>query len=265
MGIFDGILLATDWDGTLFYDGEINQKNIDAINYFCDNGGKFTVCSGRCIEYLKERFIEFKPNTYVITLNGAVIIHPETNELLHEGLIESDVTPIIDSLLIGNGLFNTFYIYKPNINEALYYEKATYTNIKEELSRGKIYKAVLVTDSPEKVDKAKSLLPTLSINNELSLVSSWDVSLEILKEGSTKGYGIRRVAEKEGIRLTVAVGDFENDIQMIKMANIGYAVENATPEVKAAADRITAHAKDGALYSVISDLEKNIRSGNLKI
>lgn len=265
MGIFDGILLATDWDGTLFYDGKINQKNIDAINYFCENGGKFTVCSGRGVDYLKDRFTSFKPNTYVITLNGAIIVHPDTNEILQESLLDIDVTPIVDALLIEKELFNTFYVYKPNFKEAQYYDKTSYTNNIEEIRAGKIYKAVLVSDSPEKVKTAKSFLKTLKYGNGLSLVSSWDVSLEILKESSTKGYGIKRVAKKEEARFTVAVGDFENDIQMLKMANIGYAVENATPEVKASADRITAHAKDGALYSVISDLEKNIRSGNLKI
>ena len=53
MGKFDGILLATDWDGTFFYEGSLLEENIKALHYFEKNGGKFTVCSGRYSDFLK--------------------------------------------------------------------------------------------------------------------------------------------------------------------------------------------------------------------
>ena len=44
---FDGILLATDIDDTLAYMGNISNENLDAIRFFVENGGKFTVATGR--------------------------------------------------------------------------------------------------------------------------------------------------------------------------------------------------------------------------
>ena len=58
------------------------------------------------------------------------------------------------------------------------------------------------------------------------------------------------------IHTTVCVGDYENDISMLRHADIAYAVENAIDEVKAVADRITVHHNEDALAHIIADLEK---------
>ena len=48
MGIFDGILILSDLDGTLLNSSaEISQRNIDTVKYFMDNGGKFSFATGR--------------------------------------------------------------------------------------------------------------------------------------------------------------------------------------------------------------------------
>ena len=57
-----------------------------------------------------------------------------------------------------------------------------------------------------------------------------------------------------GARLTVAAGDYENDTEMLIAADIGYAVANAVPSVKAAADRITVSASESAIARIIDEL-----------
>ena len=50
MGKFDGWLIATDLDGTLINrDGAIPQRNLDAIRTFQDEGGLFTIATGRSL------------------------------------------------------------------------------------------------------------------------------------------------------------------------------------------------------------------------
>ena len=45
---FEGILITTDLDGTLLNDEHIIPKeNLDAIEYFKENGGYFTFITGR--------------------------------------------------------------------------------------------------------------------------------------------------------------------------------------------------------------------------
>ena len=47
MGKFDGILLCSDFDMTLAQNEIISPENAAAIRYFTENGGKFTIVSGR--------------------------------------------------------------------------------------------------------------------------------------------------------------------------------------------------------------------------
>ena len=50
MSLFSDILLTVDFDRTLTApDSSIPQRNIDAIQYFMDNGGAFTVNTGRSL------------------------------------------------------------------------------------------------------------------------------------------------------------------------------------------------------------------------
>ena len=48
MGKFDGLLLVSDFDDTL-YDSRhrVPERNLEAIAYFRAQGGKFTVATGR--------------------------------------------------------------------------------------------------------------------------------------------------------------------------------------------------------------------------
>ena len=39
----------------------------------------------------------------------------------------------------------------------------------------------------------------------------------------------------------IAAGDYNNDLEMIQNAGVGVAVQNALPQVKAAADYVTPH------------------------
>ena len=57
-----------------------------------------------------------------------------------------------------------------------------------------------------------------------------------------------------GVRLTVAAGDFENDLSLIAEADVGYAVANASEEVRAAADRITVSCGEHAIARIVEEL-----------
>ena len=54
MGIFSDVLLTVDFDRTLTGpDSQIPQRNLEAIRYFIDNGGAFTVNTGRSLPMTK--------------------------------------------------------------------------------------------------------------------------------------------------------------------------------------------------------------------
>ena len=54
---------------------------------------------------------------------------------------------------------------------------------------------------------------------------------------------------------TVAVGDYNNDISMLKAAKAGFAVANAIDEAKAAADYVTVSNDESAIAAIVELLD----------
>lgn len=100
--------------------------------------------------------------------------------------------------------------------------------------------------SPEQVDAVMACLP-----KSLYCQVSDDKIIMIQPKGVEKGAALKGICETLEIPLaqTVAFGDDWNDISLLSAAGIGVAVENALPEVKAAADEICAsNEEDGPAH-----------------
>jgi Cof subfamily protein (haloacid dehalogenase superfamily) len=252
MGKFDHILLCSDWDGTITHQGSIVQKNIEAIRYFQENGGLFTICSGRYHNYLKQFESLIKPNTYTVCLNGALILNTDSGEILHRGFTDEHLFSVIDRLLALEIPYQTVTLYgEENFTE---YTAQAYHAKKEALRCARYYKALLKTDTPEHGARGAQLAREIDLM-QYDAIRSWNVSLEIIHRSNSKGMAVKRLQEKTGARLLVTVGDFENDISMLRAADIGFAVDNATDYVRSFADRVTVPASEGAIAAIVAELE----------
>ena len=88
-------------------------------------------------------------------------------------------------------------------------------------------------------DKEKQLLDDLL--DECAITSWADSGIDIIPRDGGKTAGIQIFLEENGIDVseTMAFGDGENDIEMLKYAGIGVAMGNGKDAVKAAADYVT--------------------------
>ena len=74
MKLFEGKLILSDLDGTYLYDDHhISEENRAAVRYFMDNGGLFTVATGRSKAGMEHFFPELEINAPAILYNGSVI------------------------------------------------------------------------------------------------------------------------------------------------------------------------------------------------
>ncbi len=76
---------------------------------------------------------------------------------------------------------------------------------------------------------------------QIYVVKSFDYFCEIANKDATKGNAIKFLANRLGFseKEVMAIGDQNNDIEMVKTAGIGVAMANGTDEIKAEADYIT--------------------------
>jgi len=91
--------------------------------------------------------------------------------------------------------------------------------------------------------------------------------LEILPAGGSKGAALRQLMQEMKIKPdeVMAIGDAENDVEMIEFAGIGVAMANGTPHIIEAADFVTgSNDEDGvaqALERYVLHVSSGVNSG----
>ena len=70
--MFSDVLLTVDFDRTLTGpDSKIPQRNLEAIRYFTENGGSFTVNTGRSVSSFYKHLESLPINAPVLMYNGS--------------------------------------------------------------------------------------------------------------------------------------------------------------------------------------------------
>lgn len=264
MGIFDGVLICSDWDGSLSCGKKISGQEVApedqaAIRYFQGNGGLFTVCSGRYPDYILSFREQVFPNTALIGLNGSLIVDPVTKETLREHFLDPSIFDFIDRVLDEFPYRADFLLYPAGASGSATYSQTEYRERKETIRSTPSYKALLVTDTAEHGVLLRDVGRRIIDGTVFEAARSWPIGLEFINRESNKGSAARFLKEKTGARLLITVGDYENDVPLLQAADIGFAVANATDEVKAAADRITERKNvEGAISEIIRELENEL-------
>ena len=272
MGKFDGILICVDLDGTLLRDDKsISDENINAIEYFKKEGGYFTFITGRMPYFVKDIYEKINPNAAFGCINGGGIYDHRKGEYVWALPISDSVIDLVeyaDERVPGIGI-------QINTLERIYFsrENSAMAEFREETGNPNLVKHYREVDEPiAKIvfgDKRESAILKLSEvlfshprASEFDFIRSCETLYEILPKGVSKGSVLPKIAEHLGIDMkrTCAMGDYSNDIEMIKAAGVGVAVGNAIPEVKAIADYVTVTNEEHAVARVIFDIE----SGKIK-
>ena len=88
------------------------------------------------------------------------------------------------------------------------------------------------------------------------LVHTAEHYLELLPVASTKGAALAHLAAHLGVSLdrVVAVGDHDNDLEMVEVAGLGVAMAHAPESVRAVADRVAPAPADGGLLRLLAEV-----------
>ena len=268
MGKFQDIIICTDLDGTLLRaDKTISKENLDAIAYFQREGGYFTFITGRMPFFCYDIYETLRPNAPVGCINGGGLFDYETDRYIWSTSISKEVGRLVDAAVekmpqIGVQINTLNHIYFHRENLAMeWFRKITgvpnlvkhWNEIEEDFA--KIVFGIL---DAEDIQTLEEILTSHPEAYKYDFISSEKRLYEILPKGIHKGMALMHLCEHLGIPMsrTIAIGDYNNDIGMIRAAGVGVAVANALPEVKAVADFISTSNEENAIARVIEALDK---------
>ena len=94
------------------------------------------------------------------------------------------------------------------------------------------------------------------LEDDARLVHTAEHYLELLPVASTKGAALAHLAAHLGVPLArvVAVGDHDNDLEMVEAAGLGVAMAHAPESVRAVADRVAPTPADGGLLRLLAEV-----------
>ncbi|MHC6180633.1 Cof-type HAD-IIB family hydrolase [Clostridium sp. JNZ X4-2] len=252
-------LVSMDMDGTLLNEDHVLSKNtIDTVKKIKKLGVKVVLVSGRGINSLRDFADELDLDDFLICLNGANLYKRE--ELISGEPIENEICSEIIHICEKNGIYIILfddakvYIEKPTdyMNLNAYIKK---WNVVGKLSsfynRQTMYKMVLLGDRKKLLKIKKEILD--KFNDKINANFSLPNYLEIFSKNVDKGRMIKKVADHYNIKREqiLSIGDWDNDMPMIKYAGFGIAMGNGCEALKSMADYVTkSNREDGAAYAL---------------
>ena len=270
-------LVAIDCDNTLIkHDGEMHPDNIKAINMILEKGIKVVIATGRNDILVKDYMDEagFKEEI-VIGCNGASIRDLKDNSIIQLNYIPKDTMKKIIDICLKNHIKAKMYTLtesystsEENMGDELK-EILTYTkqltlsleykfekDIESLIDKKEFLKVVILEDDREKLLNIQNQFKVLE---DISAVISARNCLDIMKKGVSKGNALKDYSNMLGIKQEeiVAIGDSENDLEMLNFASFSVAMGNAEDFIKQACDMVTLKNDEGGVAYAINKIFGN--------
>ena len=272
MAIFSDILLTADYDRTLTApDSTIPQRNLEAIRYFMENGGAFTVNTGRSLPMTRVFRDKVPVNAPLLLYNGSAAYDLEAKQFSFYHEIQLDMWETIrecfqlfpDLTLEVQGV-DAHYCFTENPGWEAFSrcQQCDYAFARpgDDLSpflKFTLYgqfRDVTVADmyngseeERRRMDAAEQLLRQ-RFGEHCEIFRAATRIIDIHAKGVSKARSARELQQKLGRKILVCAGDADNDLPMMYDADYAYAPADAI-----IADRFetVCNCADGAVADVI--------------
>ena len=266
MGKFDGVLLVSDFDDTLYgEDMRITRENVEALTYFTGQGGVFTVATGRAKPNFAPHARSVPINAPVILSNGSALFDYRTGEMVYQTFLPQrvrgdleEVARAIPSIGFEAYHLDQIYTYQPNAVTRRHLDRAGMTA--REIPIGDMplpwSKVILQQRSEVLLEVQRYMLERWAEHYEV--IFSNPVLLELTRKGSSKGGMVEYLARRLGVqrRHIYCIGDNQNDIPMLAVSAIPFAPSNCAPEVRAWGARILGSCEESCVAQAIRILDE---------
>ena len=246
MGMFSDVLLTVDFDRTLTApDSTIPERNLEAIRYFMENGGAFTLNTGRSVPMSTRVLNKVPVNVPFLLYNGSAAYDRDTGELLQCRVIELEPESLINDLqsrfpALTVELQGTYahHIFRKDSgwenyceNNGCPWEYADAANIPLPFLKLALYGefrentvASMYQASQEELDLFDQATRYIEqkYGSKVDCFRACARILDIHAKGCSKLNSAKQLQKTLGRKLLVCVGDAENDVTMLDGADYAY-------------------------------------------
>ncbi|CBN75910.1 haloacid dehalogenase-like hydrolase [Ectocarpus siliculosus] len=262
--------VASDVDGTLTTpEVTVTPRTKDAIKavlnselaFFPATGktrtGMYKILGEDIAAHLKTK------DTPGVFIQGLVVYSGAGDEVLYERLLDVEIVSQVASFCEERGVSLIAYSGDEivcSVKDAETDKIALYSEpmpsavgpLTDAMAAGlRVHKLILM-DSKEAIDRVRPDIERL-IGDRATFTQALPDMLEVLPAGASKGHGVDVLLKHLGIdpvRL-MALGDAENDVEMLRLAGVGVCVGNASPPARAAARFMApTNANDGSAVAM---------------
>ncbi len=276
---FSDILLCVDYDRTLTApDSTIPARNIEAIEYFIENGGAFTVNTGRSIPMAKAFIGKVPLSAPLILYNGSAAYDVAKKELSRVYPIDLDITAfsthlqeLFPDLVVEIQALDAHYEIKKDRDWEIFSESSNcaWGHKKPADIEGPFLKASLYGDcsghsvssmydaTPAEMERMLYAIDTVRklYGDKVEVFHPCAKIVDIHAKGVSKLRAARDLQRDLGKKWLVCIGDAHNDIPMLDGADFAWC-----PADGVVADRYenVCPCAKGAVADVIYKKLKNI-------
>ena len=246
MGMFSDVLLTVDFDRTLTApDSTIPERNLEAIRYFMENGGAFTLNTGRSVPMSTRVLNKVPVNVPFLLYNGSAAYDRDTGELLQCRVIELEPESLINDLqsrfpALTVELQGTYahHIFRKDSgwesyceNNGCPWEYTDAANIPLPFLKLALYGefrentvASMYQASQEELDLFDQATRYIEqkYGSKVDCFRACARILDIHAKGCSKLNSAKQLQKTLGRKLLVCVGDAENDVTMLDGADYAY-------------------------------------------
>ena len=269
--MFSDILLTVDYDRTLTApDSTIPERNLKAIRYFLENGGAFTVNTGRSMPMIQGFKDKVPTNAPLLMYNGAVAYDVGKDELVFAHEIQLDMWKTVRELIemfpdltVEVQALDKHYNFIPNPAwDAFSANNCAYGTAEDGQDLGPFLKFAIYgeirdvtvdqlfhgsAEEIRRMDEAEELLNRV-YGEKVAVFRAGPRIIDVQAKGVSKAAAARRLQKQLGRKILVCVGDAENDVVMLDGAD--YAFVPADAILKDRYENVCKCA-DGAVADVI--------------
>lgn len=240
-------ILASDLDGTLFREQEINKDDISALKKLKDNGHKFIISTGRSLRGVKRIFENYNDVAadYLVLCNGSLVLDKDLNTV-YKKYIKADLSQeIIKEFIDNNDVCFYFddgrdtYIVEGNYvkEDAFNIEEFASKVLKREeaINRKGEYQIMSVFPKDKSIESAELIKEQLidKYGEDIEVFRN-QYFLDMAPKGCSKGIGLKMIIESTNLDVSslYTIGDSLNDISMFEITNNSYTFNHAEEKIK---------------------------------